>query len=504
MRYDAFYVQDQWTRGRLTLQGGAALRARVELVPRTARTASSRPTQFGPPIPVPEDRRRDGLQRHHAAHGRRLRRVRQRQDLAQGELQQVSAGRPTTRASTRRPIPAVSLRSRRTEPQLDRRRTATTWPTATCMNSEPANGECGPWANLNFGKPRQHDDGQPGRAAKAGASRPYDWQFGVVGAAGARCRASRWTSATTAGGGATSSSPTTARSAPQRLRHGRRSRRRAIRDLPDGGGYPVTFFTRQREATVRRRRQLLHVRQGLRRRDLLLARPGLQRERAHDERPDVPGRRDHRPRHPRLLRGAGDAAGADVDGRLRHRHLAGRACAVNESWQTNVRGLATLHDPEDRRAGERASVRSIATTRSRRRRTRWRPTARRSTPNYDVTCAILAAIGRAARAGPPPRPSTQTCRASVRLRINSVDLRFAKILRFGDADQRGIDLYNLFNANTGTRSTRRPPSGPTGRRRLPPDGGHEPALRALQRDDGLLIHGGHEGHDGGIVDLRHF
>ena len=41
-RFDAIYVQDQWTVNRFTVQGGIALRARVELVSREARTARSR------------------------------------------------------------------------------------------------------------------------------------------------------------------------------------------------------------------------------------------------------------------------------------------------------------------------------------------------------------------------------------------------------------------------------------------------------------------------------
>jgi hypothetical protein len=36
-------------------------------------------------------------------------------------------------------------------------------------------------------------------------------------------------------------------------------------------------------------------------------------------------------------------------------------------------------------------------------------------------------------------------------RLNTVDLRLSKILRFGRTRSNvGIDLYNLFNANTGT------------------------------------------------------
>jgi hypothetical protein len=36
-------------------------------------------------------------------------------------------------------------------------------------------------------------------------------------------------------------------------------------------------------------------------------------------------------------------------------------------------------------------------------------------------------------------------------RLNTVDMRFTKILRIGAARTNvGVDLYNLFNANTGT------------------------------------------------------
>jgi len=36
-------------------------------------------------------------------------------------------------------------------------------------------------------------------------------------------------------------------------------------------------------------------------------------------------------------------------------------------------------------------------------------------------------------------------------RVNALDLRFAKVLRFGRTRSNvGIDLYNMFNANTGT------------------------------------------------------
>ena len=64
----SFFAQDQWTLKRLTLQGARALRPSVELVP-GGRSAEE------PVLPrraLRPGRRRHRLQRHHAAHGRRV------------------------------------------------------------------------------------------------------------------------------------------------------------------------------------------------------------------------------------------------------------------------------------------------------------------------------------------------------------------------------------------------------------------------------------------------
>jgi len=73
--------------------------------------------------------------------------------------------------------------------------------------------------------------------------------------------------------------------------------------------------------------------------------------------------------------------------------------------------------------------------------------------NYNVPNAlILAALGR-------PLPANgQFAAVNLALpnelygpRINAVDARFAKVIRFGGTKATvGIDLYNLFNANTAT------------------------------------------------------
>ena len=101
---------------------------------------------------------------------------------------------------------------------------------------------CGVWSNSNFGNPfvttRVNPDVQHGwgvRQLRLAVRRRR--------AAGDPPRVSRSTSATTAAGGGTTSSPTTSRwvrrisirstiTAPQNA------------NLPDGGGYPVTFLTR--------------------------------------------------------------------------------------------------------------------------------------------------------------------------------------------------------------------------------------------------------------------
>jgi len=73
--------------------------------------------------------------------------------------------------------------------------------------------------------------------------------------------------------------------------------------------------------------------------------------------------------------------------------------------------------------------------------------------NYDVTSAqVQAAIGRPLPGG----AATQSVNlvlpgALYGPRINTLDFRFAKILRFGRTQTNvGLDLYNMFNSNTGT------------------------------------------------------
>ena len=152
---------------------------------------------------------------------------------------------------------------------------------------------------------------------------------------------------------------------------------------------------RREGGEVRGLRQLLHVRQGLRRRDLLLARPRLRRERAHGERRDG-ARWAQRPATacatPATCRRSCRSrrwwwASAPASSQV-------AACAVNETWQTTLRGPGDLHDPEGGPSGQRHHPIGANTVPQ----TTQDAVASNGlslNANYDVTSAqVQAAIGR--------------------------------------------------------------------------------------------------------------
>ena len=125
------------------------------------------------------------------------------------------------------------------------------------------------------------------------------------------------------------------------------------------------------------------------------------------------------------------------------------SCAVTEKWLTTARGLVTYVVPK-------VDVLVSAVLRSNPNTFPANDPASTGgslAANYNVPNAdIIAAIGR-------PLPANAQFKA-VNLvlpnemygpRVNSMDARFAKVLRFrGTRATVGIDLYNLFNANTAT------------------------------------------------------
>jgi hypothetical protein len=125
------------------------------------------------------------------------------------------------------------------------------------------------------------------------------------------------------------------------------------------------------------------------------------------------------------------------------------SCKVNEVWLWNWRGLANYIVPK-------IDVQISAILRSQANTSPGAQVASNGASlsgNYTITNAqVIAALGR------PLAGSAQNATVDLTLpgelyadRINSVDMRFAKILRFGGTRANvGIDLYNMPNANTGT------------------------------------------------------
>jgi hypothetical protein len=128
------------------------------------------------------------------------------------------------------------------------------------------------------------------------------------------------------------------------------------------------------------------------------------------------------------------------------------ACAIDEAWQTNLRGLVSYILPRvDVQVS--AIMRSVANTVPQTDQNAVATNGLSMNANYDVTSAqVLAAIGRPLPGGAATQTVNIVKQGEVYgPRVSTVDLRVSKILRFGSTKTNvGLDLYNLFNSNTGT------------------------------------------------------
>jgi hypothetical protein len=129
------------------------------------------------------------------------------------------------------------------------------------------------------------------------------------------------------------------------------------------------------------------------------------------------------------------------------------ACAIDESWLTTFRSSVTYTIPriDVLVAG---SIRSTPNTQPSTINTFVATNGGSAAANYNVTSAILqgSTIGRPLAPGLAFQTVDLTLPGEVYPdRVNSVDMRVAKVLRFhGYRADIGFDFYNLFNANTGT------------------------------------------------------
>jgi Carboxypeptidase regulatory-like domain len=125
------------------------------------------------------------------------------------------------------------------------------------------------------------------------------------------------------------------------------------------------------------------------------------------------------------------------------------ACNVEEPWLWNWRGLVSYTVPkiDVQVSGIMRSQANITATND--------PASNGLAMNanfFQTNAAIQAALGRPIAGGAATTTLNLAMLGQVYPdRLNTVDMRFTKILRFGRTRTNvGIDLYNLFNANTGT------------------------------------------------------
>ena len=129
------------------------------------------------------------------------------------------------------------------------------------------------------------------------------------------------------------------------------------------------------------------------------------------------------------------------------------ACAVTEPWLTTYRSSVTYTIPKADVLVS-GSIRSTPNTQPSTINTFVATNGASTSANYNVTSAILqqSSLGRALTPGLAFQTVDLTLPGQVYPgAINSLDLRLAKIIRFGrNRANVGFDFYNLFNANTGT------------------------------------------------------
>ena len=448
--YNGFYAQDQWTRNRLTIQAALRYETASSWAPADENGIIA-DNEFGGPLLLP---RTEGVQGYHdisprfgAAYdvfgnGKTALKV----NIGQ-YLQGAYTGDAYTISNPGQTL-VTSINRSWSDPNGNR--------VAECAFLNPlANGECGAWSANNWGSFNQTTTVNPD-VLEGWGTRNRDWQYGVS---------------------------VQQQIAPQialEVAYNRRvwsnffvTHNRALTAadydeftliapsnpaLPNGGGYPVTFLARNTRSALGATDSYYtttddygdetHYWHGV---DLSLSartnwgltvQGGTSTGRGVNDTCDSYMGRFGRPMSPTL----GTAAvpvilQGIVDGQT--------ACNATEPFLTSVRGLGSYTVPKVDvmvsaifRSQENAQPGAAVGTNGASR-----------TATYRLTAAqFLAATGR------PLAPGLATQDVDLLLpgqvygdRINVVDMRFAKVVRFGKTKTNvGMDLYNLFNANTAT------------------------------------------------------
>jgi hypothetical protein len=455
LRYNGFYIQDQWTRQRLTLQGALRYETASSWAP-ADQNGIIADNEFGGPFLLP---RTEGVKGYHditprfgAAYdvfgnGKTALKV----NVAQ-YLQGAYTGDAYTISNAGSTLVTTVNRSWSDSLNLPAGTPGRGDYVAQCDFMNPlANSECGPWSALNWGSFNQTTTVNPD-VLEGWGTRNRDWQYSV----GVQQEV-----------------------APQialEVSYNRRvwsnfflTHNRALTAadfdevtltapmnpaLPNGGGYPVTFLTRNTRSALGATDSYYtstddygdetHYWHGVdlsfsaRTRWGLTVQGGTSTGRGVNDTCETLTTRFGRPMTPTI--GNAGATGI-VDGQT--------SCNATEPWLTSARGLGSYTVPK-------VDVMVSAIFRS---QANAQPGAAVGTngssrpATFRMTAAqFLAATGR------PLAPGLATQDVDLLLpgteygdRINVVDMRFAKVLRFGRTRTNiGMDLYNLFNANTPT------------------------------------------------------
>jgi hypothetical protein len=454
-RFDAIYAQDQWTHKRLTLQGGIRYEHAWSWFPGVENGITA-DNQFGSKFLFPDTQ---GVTGYHDITPR------------MGASYDVFGnGKTSVKANVSKYLQAANNDAQYTiaNPAVTFQQTTTrAWtdnnkdfvvdcdlknPAAQSPATTGSIDTCGPWLNSNFGNPFSTTTVNPDVLHGWGI-RPYDWQWGVSVQQEIAPRVSvdvsynrRWwgnfffTDNRAIGPQDFDIATMTAPLNP---------------NLPGGGGYPVSFYTRNARTSLGATDNYytfasdygdvstywhgFDVNLNARLHNGVTIQGGTSTGR---------GVRDYcavMQKLPETYVTPGSV--------LANEQVA--ACAVTEPWLTTIRGLVSYTLPKIDVLLS-SSFRSTPNVQPSTVNTFVATNGLSVSANENVTTAVLAAqgstLGRGLVAGLPFQTVDLTLPGQVYPdRVNSLDLRLAKVVRFNRYRVNvGFDFYNLFNSDTGT------------------------------------------------------